>query len=283
MRFDKGLHSLLRKPYPVGYEAPATDGFNREAAHCQLGGLPGALKDRGRWLNDLNLPSTLELRVDLVPTWLEDGSAKVRLGENAPCLLYADENIIAEIGLEYAGTGQYQKSSGSEPISFTGTHFADYSLALTLPYIYEKKFLVQPKGRFIHWQPQWEQLAEGGQAPVLSFWAWGGQQMEKDIHPLVFSLDSLQEETKVCPTTFASLYAQGITPPHGGWSGATRIVFQDVFLQDQTRSLIQSLEAGMSLIFLHLGRDEKGEAIKFPYVSYRFANGHVFYKKGTIK
>jgi len=56
-------------------------------------------------------------------------------------------------------------------------------------------------------------------------------------------------------------------------------MFQDAFEEDETRTFFESIEAGMSLIHLEVGLDEKGQPLRVPYRSYRLSKNFIFYKK----
>jgi hypothetical protein len=259
MRFDRGLRRAMPRPYPVGYAAMPTDGFNGEKAHCRFGGV----KDAGVWLTEKVLPSIIELKVRLMSIWVDNVTAYAQLGESAPCALYPDKAAFSKVSVEFLGTGQYQKKSGEETVPFTGTHFLGYHLILPQPFLYRKNFKVQPEGRLIH------QKQGGG----TCLWAYGAQQVEDDIHPFVVALDSMRNETFLRASSLLYWREQGIHP-----SEKERI-FQEAFEEDEVRTFFESIEAGMSLIHLAVGLDEKGQPVSVPYRSYRLSKNFIFYKK----
>jgi len=111
---------------------------------------------------------------------------------------------------------------------------------------------------------------------VPCLWAYGARQVGDDIHPFVFAMDSLKGETVVQPFSLLYWQKQGIDPFR------TEGVFQDAFEEDQTRTLCESIEAGISVIYLDVGRDEKGCVLNVPYQSFRLSENIVFYKKGEM-
>jgi hypothetical protein len=256
----------MMKPYPMGYTAASTDDFNRDDPQCQFGGL----KDAGVWLAEQTYPSGIELHVRVTPIWLENNTAVAKLNDHSVCLLYPAQSVFSHVRVDAMGTGQYQKASGEERISFIGTRILDYELDLPTPSLYQKKFLVQPEGRSIHW------IASERIPPL---WAYGGQQIGDDIHPFVVTLESARDETLLHPTSLLYWRERGFLLS-GEWANKTEAAFQDAFAEDQMRTLIESIEAGMSTIYLKLGIDEIGDSLKIPYHSYRLSKGCLFYKKG---
>ncbi|MBM3467886.1 MAG: hypothetical protein FJX71_00450 [Alphaproteobacteria bacterium] len=264
MRFDRGLRSATLKPYPVGYAALATDSFNGEDPHCQFGGV----KDAGSWLVEQMFPSVIELHVHLTPIWLENRTATAKFDRSTYCQVYSARNVFSHVRVTFQGTGNYQKISGQENIPFLGVQFSDYVLELPGPHLYVKTFCVQPEGRAISWH-----LQDKGTRSEHVLWAFGGLQVEDDIQPFVFTLDTLRDETIILPTSLLNWREQGLV-------SSPEILFQDTWQPDEQRTLRESLEAGMSVIYLKLGVDENGENLKIPYSSYRLANGYLFYKRG---
>jgi hypothetical protein len=255
------------KPYPLGYTALSTDGFNSEDPHCAFGGL----KDAGLWLGEQDLPSSIELLVRLIPVWIENSTATAKLGENKAFPLYPPQSVFAKMNVAPMGAGQYQKVSGGEKIPFIGTSFLNYSLDLPQPYLYQKTFLTQPQGRTIQWVPQ----------GMHFLWAYGGAQIEDDIHPLVVTLEAARDETILRPTSLLSCKEQGFFPSKGGDEQREEVSFQDVFEEDQTRTFLESVERGMAHIHLVVGVDEAGKSVKIPYHSYRLSKDYLHYKKGV--
>lgn len=260
MRFDRGLRSAMTKPYPMGHEATPTEDFNTEDPHCIVGGI----KDAGEWLGEEDLPSMIELHVRLTPVWVDNGTASSQLGDNKACPLYPPQSAFSNIKITATGGGQYQKVSGNEKIPFTGSSFLHYSLDLPQPCLYQKTFLVQPEGRHIHWMPQ----------GVLFLWAYGGAQMGDDVHPLVVTLETIRDQTILKPTSLLSWREQGIFP------GNEEVIFQDIFEEEETRTLMESLEMGRAKINLVTGVDEKGKLVKVPYHSYQLLKDSLFFKRG---
>jgi hypothetical protein len=260
MRFDRGLRNAMVKPYPLGHTSASTEGFNEEDPRCVMGGM----KDAGLWLDDQDLPSSIELQVRLTPVWVENRSATAKLAENKPCQLYPPKSVFSKVTVTSMGSGQYQKASGEEKVPFVGTAFLQYSLELPHPFLFEKTFLVQPEGRSIHWTPQ----------GVPCFWAYGGTQMGDDIHPLVVTLEATRDETVLHPLSLVSLVEQG------GEGKGEEAVIQDIFEEGHARTFIESIENGMAHINLIIGVDETGKSVKVPYHSYRLSNGSLYYKKG---
>lgn len=164
--------------------------------------------------------------------------------------------------------GAYQEASGQGKVIFTGTRLLDYRLALPDTCLYRKNFLVQPEGRLIH-----RSVSETGIEGIPYLWAYGGQQVGDDIHPFVFTMEALRHETFAQTSSLLYWRQQGIYP--AGEEG----VFQDAFEEDQTRTLCESIEAGMSLIHLDVGLDEKGQVLRVPYRSFRLSKNFIFYKK----
>jgi len=260
MRFDRGLRNAMMRPYPAGYEAASTKGFNTEDPLCVFGGA----KDTGEWLGEEDLPSMIELHVRLTPVWVDNGTASSKLGDNKVCSLYPPQTTFSKIKIIAMGGGQYQKASGNEKIPFMGASFLHYSLDLPQPCLYEKTFLVQPEGRHIHWIPQ----------GVLFLWAYGGAQMGDDVHPLVVTLEAIRDQTILKPTSLLSWREQDIFP------GSEEVIFQDIFEEEETRTLMESIEVGRVKINLTTGVDEKGNLVKVPYHSYQLLKDSLFFKKG---
>lgn len=150
MRFDRGLRSAMMKPYPIGHVAAATDRFNGEDPQCQFGGV----KDGGVWFGEQNLPTIIELQVRLTSLWVDNEAASAKLADNNACPLYPLQSVLSKVSVDAMGTGHYQKASGEEMVPFIGEHFLDYRLELPMPHLYQKEFLVQPKGQHIYWVPQ---------------------------------------------------------------------------------------------------------------------------------
>lgn len=228
------------------------------------------MKDPGIWLAEQALPSVIEIQVRLIPVWVDNETAFARLDENAACPLYPPQSVFSKVRVEATGVGQYQRASGEEKIPFIGTRFLDYHLNLPKPDLYQKEFLVQPEGQSVHC------VSQG----IPSLWAYGAQQVGDDIHPLVFTLEALRDETILRPTSLLSWREHGIFPTREGDVRSEEAVFQDVFEEDQTRTLVESIEAGMSVITLEVGIDETGESLTIPYHSYRLSKNYLFYKKG---
>lgn len=265
MRFDRGLRSAMLKPYPAGYTATPTDGFNGEKAECQTGGM----RDSGVWLSEERaLPSIIGIQVRLTPIWVDNDTALARCGESVACPLYPSQNVFCAVQIEATGTGHYQKASGEEKVPFIGTRFSGYRLVLPEPFLYQKNFQAQPEGRMIH-QVSSEGETEG--APCL--WAYGAQHVEDDIHPFVFTVESVRDETVLEISSLLFWRERGIDPCEDG------LVFQDTFEEDQTRTLFESIEAGMSLVHLEVGVDETGQPLKIPYRSCQLSKNFIFYKK----
>lgn len=267
MRFDRGLRNAMAKPYPVGYTAISTDGFNSEDPHCAFGGL----KDAGLWLEEQDLPSSIELKVRLIPVWIENSTATAKLGENKACPLYPPQSVFAKMNVTPMGVGQYQKISGGEKTPFIGTSFLNYSLDLPQPYLYQKAFLTQPQGHNVQCVPQ----------GIPFLWAYGGAQIEDDIHPLVVTLEAARDETILRPASLLSWKEQGVFPSREGEKQREEVSFQDVFEEDQTRTFLESIEMGMAHIHLVVGVDETGKLVKIPYHSYRLSKDFLHYKKGV--
>lgn len=85
------------------------------------------------------------------------------------------------------------------------------------------------------------------------------------------------------PTSLVSWRERGVFPGTEGEEGSLEVIFQDVFKADQTQTLLESIEAGLSVIYLELGVDNKGGTLKIPYYSYRLSKGCLFYKRGEQK
>lgn len=266
MRFDRGLRSVMLKPYPLGHTAGPTDDVNEEDPRCQFGGI----KDSGFWLTEDILPTIIEFKVRLIPVWVEDLVAVAQLDNNSPCLIYPPNTVFSKVRVESVGFGQYQKRFGEEKISFLGTQILGYHLDLPKPQIYEKQFLVQSQGKRIH---------RPSQQNHVPLWAYGAQQVGEDIHPFVFTFEATRDETRLNPTSLLYWRSQGIFPGKGGETENAGVVFQDNFEMDQTSTLIESIEAGMSVINLEVGIDEIGMALKIPYQSYRLSNNCMFYRR----
>lgn len=267
MRFDRGVRNSMMRPYPSGYTVASTDGFNKEKADCSMGGV----KDPGVWLTEKAFPSLIELQVKLTPVWVDDETASAQLGDHAPCILYPPQSVFSHVIVEAAGVGGYQKTSGEEKIPFVGTNFLGYTLVLPKPFLYQKNFHVQPEGRNI-------QAIEGRQTLL---WAYGAQQVGEDIHPFAFTLEPSNNETFLQGSSLLFWREKGIHPLQEEGNGET--AFQDAFEEDQTRTLFESVEAGMSEIDLEAGVDEKGIPLKIPYVSCQLSKNTIFYKrKGEI-
>ncbi|MDF3034286.1 MAG: hypothetical protein K0R76_1240 [Alphaproteobacteria bacterium] len=264
MRFDRGLRSAMVRPYPSGYMAMPTDDGNREKAFCQFGGV----KDPGVWLGEEALPAVIDLHVRLTPVWVENEEARAKLGRSAACFLYPRRSVFSKVKVEALGTGHYQKASEEGRVPFVGVHFSGYRLILPESFLYQKNFQGQPEGRLVHQDPS-ERGADG--LPCL--WAYGANQVGEDIHPFVFTLESLRDETFIQASSLLFWRERGIDPFRGGG------VFQDVFEEDHTRTLFESIEAGMSVIHLEVGIDERGQPFTVPYRSCRLSNNYIFYKK----
>lgn len=101
--------------------------------------------------------------------------------------------------------------------------------------------------------------------------------MGDDVHPLVVTLEALQQETILRPTSLLSWREQGIFPGRGGNED---VAFQDIFEEDQTRTLLESIEIGMAELNLMIGVDERGQSIKIPYRSYQLSKSSLYYKRG---
>jgi hypothetical protein len=270
MRFERGLRSTTLKPYPVGYMAVPTDDFNRDSPPYGF----GDIKDSGVWLGEQDLPVVIELSVRMTPIWVENETAFATLDKSDGCYIYPLMSVFSKVLVEATGNGYYQKTSGEEKITFLGDGFLHYKLDLPQPHLYEKVFLVQGEGKTINWAPR-EKVVED--VPFL--WAYGAQQVHDDIHPLVFSLESVRNETCLRPSSLLAWRERGINPPIIGALGPAITVFQDVYEEDQTRTLKESIEAGMSVIYLIIGQEERGGILRIPYYSYRFAKNFIVYKR----
>lgn len=268
MRFDRGLRGAMARPYPSGYTALPTDDVNREKAHGQMGGV----KDPGVWLEEQALPDVIELHVRLAPIWVDNEAACAKVDDSAVCFLYPCRSVFSKVRIEAAGTGYYQEAFGAERVPFTSARFSGYQLILPEPFLYQKIFQVQPEGRMIRWDSS--RMAPDG-TPCL--WAYGAQQGGEDIHPFVFTLDSIRGETFLQTSSLLFWRERGIHP-HGD-HGEGAAVFQDAFDEDQSRTLFESIEAGMSVIHLDVGTDERGQPLRIPYRSCRLSKNSMFYKK----
>lgn len=259
------------RPYPLGYVAASTDGFNNGKADCLLGGV----KDPGVWLSEKAMPPLIELHVRLTPLWVDNPTATAQLGECASCSLYPPRNAFSHVLVEAVGTGQYQKASGEEKLPFIGVCFSGYQLVLPEPFLYQKTFLAQPAGHQINIENQ-ETLFQR-----TSLWAYGAQQVGDDIHPFVFTVDSFNKETLLRPSSLLFWREQGIHPLQEQEEG--EVVFLDPFEEDHARTLFESIEAGMSVIQLRIGIDEKGAPLMVAYESCRLTKNTLIYKrKGSI-
>lgn len=265
MRFDRGLRSVMMKPYPVGHTAIPTDDVNSEDPSCQFGGI----KDRGSWLGDDILPTIIELCVRLIPVWIDDEVATAQLDHYTPCALYPSKSAYSKVRVEAVGFRQYQRSSGEEKIPFVGTQIIDCHLDLPKPYLYEKQFLLQADGRRIHWHSR----------RMISLGAYGAQQVGEDIHPFVFTLDTLRDETRLNLTSLLYWRERGIFPDREGGIESEGVVFIDPFEEDQARTFLESIAAGMAVINLEIGEDETGSIVKVPYHSCQLSNNHITYKR----
>ena len=271
MRFEKGLRSVRLKIHPLGYGAPPTDDFNYESPNYRLGGM----KDRGVSLTDEDLPLILALGVRMTPVWVENETAIATHLKSTSCQIYPAKSIFSKVCVDATGSGYFQKSSGDEKINFVGDSLSEYKLDLPKPYLYEKIFLTQKEGQRIN-------LGSLGDKDEVfpCLWAYGGQQVGDDIHPFVFSLDSVRHTTFIRPSSLLIWRERGITPSDVTSSSYREFGFQETFQDDQTRTLMQSIEAGQSVIYLVMGHDETGEALRTAYNSYGFAKNFILYKKG---
>lgn len=257
MRFDRGLRSTMMKPYPTGHVALSTDGWITEKPSCHWGNIP----DKGVWPNAKDLPVMIELQVKLTPIWIEDLTATAALANYLPCFIYPSHSLYASVRVSATGVGFYQNTSGEAKIPFLGKELLDYHLDCSLPFLYEKKFQIQSKSKEISWSMN----ETTHQTPL---WAHGGQQIDDDIHPFVFMLNQTNEQTQLQSIPYFQIHQESV-------------FFQDSFDPDETRTLIQSLEAGMASIHLHLGIDDQGETLKIPYHSYHLSKNFLSFKKGV--
>jgi hypothetical protein len=271
MRLERGLRSSSLKPYAVGHVAPPTDDVNRDIPHCQF----GDVRDSGVWIGEQDYPAVIELGVCVTPLWADNKTAVATLDTNASCSLYPPLSVFSRVRIGTTGNGFYQKVSGETKTPFIGESFLNYQLDVPKPFLYQKDFRTQPEGQKIRWSTQDRSPQDG---PVL--WAYGAQQIGDDIHPLVFTLESVREETCLRVSSLLTWRERGIFPPTVGKVEPGHLMFRDVFEVDQTRSLKESLEAGMSVIYLKVGIDDFGNFLRIPYRSYRFMKNFIFYKKG---
>jgi hypothetical protein len=252
------------KPYPDGYKAVPTDTFNEEAPYCQLGGV----KDEGVWLSDEDLPFVIEIQVRVIPVWVVNETAQAKLDDYAPCSLYPNQSTFSSVRIESTGHGYFQKGSGEGRTPFVGGKVLEFTLHLPTPYLYQKEFLTQPQGRFIQ-----------GDSSRKSLWAYGATQVDEDFYPLVCSLESLQDETIIHQTSLPFWRDRGVHAFTKERQGDDDICFEDIYSQDQTRTFMESIEAGMSEINLELGINEAGKLMKTSYDSYRLMGNQLFYKR----
>jgi hypothetical protein len=274
MRFDRGLRSLALKPYPIGYIAASTDDINPDIPKCQF----GKSQSGGVWVGDHETPDLLGLQVYLSPIWVDNETSWASIAENRPCLLYPSKSVYSKVCIGLKGNRYYQMSTQEEPMPFMGDMVLTYQLSLPKPFLYLKEFIIQPKGLNISCQEEPEH-----QGAVPRLWAYGAQQIDDDIHPIVFSLDCVREETILAPSSLVSWRERGVIPQPAGGLRQGSGGFQDAYEEDQTRTLRESLEAGLSIIHLILGVDEIGKPLMIPYYSYRFAKNTIHYKKGGPK
>lgn len=272
MRFERGLRSVALKPYAHGFIATPTDDVNREDPDVRFGGM----KDSGIWVGDQDFPAVIELNVRVTPIWAENTTAIASLDQNASCCIYPPSSVFSKVRIEAVGSGYYQKDSGGDKIPFIGDRFLNYQLDLPNPFLYQKDFLTQPQGQRIQWNSQ-----DSSNQEIPFLWAYGAQQVEDDIHPLVFTLESVRQETCIRPSSLLLWREQGLLPRLIGKHIQTHSVFQDVFEQDQCRTLSESIEAGMSVIDLKIGIDETGSTLNIPYYSYGYVKNFICYKKGN--
>jgi hypothetical protein len=269
MRLDRGLRSAALKPYPAGYEAPSTDDVNHETPNCAFGGL----SDPGVWVGDDDAPAIVGLNVRVIPFWAENLTASAKLDESLACPIYPPQSVLGKVRIEATREGFYQYSSGAEKMPFIEGRFLDYELELPLPHLYQKDYLIQPQGMHIHWNSQ---VKPNEDVPYL--WAFGAQQIGDDIHPILFSLEIVREQTHIISNSLLFWQERGVTPTLIGQNQDSMI--QDIFEIDQTRTLKESLEAGQSVIKLKIGKDETGYVSSVSYISYRLENNVILYMKG---
>lgn len=269
MRLDRGLRSASFMQNATGYSAPPTDEFNLEEPQLQMGGI----KDQGIWIDEQDYPTNIELCVRMTPIWLDNKPASAKLDNYAACQIYPSRSVFFRVKVETAGIGYFQKTSGGEKLSFVGERFLDYELDLPKPHLYQKDFLIQPDHQSIHWRTEVQQNP-------FALWAYGGQQVGDDIHPFVFTLESFREQTSLKASSLPSWRERGVVPKIVGQTEHASSAIQDIFTIDQTRTLKESIEAGMSVIHLKVGTDDSGIVVKVPYHSFRFAKNYISYKRG---
>ena len=270
MRFEKGLRSVSLKALPLGYGAPPTDDFNNENSTFRLGGI----KDGGVWLTGEDLPHIIEVGVRITPIWIENETAIAVHHKSASCQIYPAKSTFSKVCVEAMPSGYFQKVSGDGKIPFIGDSLLQYKLDFPKPYLYEKKFLTQCQGQKVFLGSQ-----ENNDEALPCLWAYGGQQVGNDIHPFVFSLESIRQTTCIRPSSLLTWRERGIYPSFIAPSSYKESGFQDTFHEDQIRTLIESIEAGQSVIHVMIGRDETGKPLRMAYDSYRFAKNFILYKK----
>lgn len=270
MRFEKGVRSVSLKAHPLGYGAPPTDDFNYESPICRLGGL----KDGGIWLTGEDLPRTIEVGVRMTPVWVMDETAIATHLKSKSCQIYPLKSIFSKVCVEITQRGYFQKTSGDEKIPFVEDSLLQFKLEFPKPYLYEKKFLTQKEGQKINLG-----TIEDKDGAIPCLWAYGGQQVGDDIHPFVFSLESIRQTTCIRPSSLLTWRERNIIPSSGVSSSQGEYGFQETFQEDQTRTLMESIEAGQSVIHLIIGRDETGKSLRMRYESYGFAKNFILYKR----
>jgi hypothetical protein len=271
MRLERGIRSAALKPYPVGYLAPTTDEFNTEEPYLRMGGI----KDLGVWIDEENFPIVIDLCVRITPFWAENSTATIALDSNEPCLIYPSNSVFSRVNIDFTGNGFYQKISGGEKVSFIGVSLLDYELEIPQPNLYQKVFLTQSYDQNIHWQTLDKNLQA---SPPL--WAYGAQQVLDDIHPFVFGLEGIRHATCLRASSLLTWRERGILPIITDHNERGNNVFQDRYALDQTRSLKESIEAGMSIVTLKIGIEGGGNILSIKYRSFRFVNNIISYKKG---
>ena len=89
------------------------------------------------------------------------------------------------------------------------------------------------------------------------------------MRPFVFMLQPNGKKTVVQASSLSVWRKTGVPLEGDG--------FQDAFEEDQTRSFCESIEAGMSVIYLEA--TEKGQTAGIPYQSCRIEDNVIFYEK----
>ena len=266
MRFERGLRGIALKSYPAGYAAIPTEDVNKDTPQLHI----GEGKDSGVWLEGQEFPSTIELVVCVIPIWVKNETASGMFIKSAKCSIYSAKDIYSGIEIYTKGSGTFYKSNDERGEIVEG-RFLCYQLEIPRPCLYHKEFLTQEIGKEIHYAP--------GEETVPFLWAYGGGEIDGDIHPFVFSLESIRDETVVRTSSLLHWREHSILPPLIGEVLVNKSPIQDSFAKAQTLTLKESIEAGECRIHLKIGVDERGVELKIPYSSISFANNTIIYKR----